>query len=67
MKGPEVEAELEAGEKAANLLGGTIRQDIALELPHNAGTRRLIVVEKTEPTPKNYPRRAGIPERKPLR
>jgi 16S rRNA (guanine527-N7)-methyltransferase len=67
MKGPEVDTELEAGERAANLLGGAIKQDIALELPTKAGPRRLIVVEKTAPSPPNYPRRAGIPERKPLK
>jgi 16S rRNA (guanine527-N7)-methyltransferase len=65
-KGPEVEAELEAGRKSAELLGGRVRRDISLQLPVSGDARRLIVVEKVSPTPERFPRRPGIPAKRPL-
>jgi 16S rRNA (guanine527-N7)-methyltransferase len=65
-KGPEVEAELEAGSKAAELLGGRMTRDISLQLPVSGDARRLIVVEKIAATPERFPRRPGIPAKHPL-
>jgi 16S rRNA (guanine527-N7)-methyltransferase len=49
-------------EPAARLLGGGAPH---LEQPEPAGSR-LLVVEKVTPTPAAYPRRVGVPSRKPL-
>ncbi len=38
----------------------------AVAVPSDYGVRSLILIEKKAPTPAAYPRRAGIPERKPL-
>jgi len=65
-KGAEIEDELEAGSRAGGILGGSIVE--ASFLP-DAGTSiatRLVIVEKTSPTPGAYPRRSGIPSRNPL-
>lgn len=65
-KGPEGEEELASSQKALGILGGELTSVHKLELPQKAGQRRLIVIKKVRPTPSRYPRRAGIPERKPL-
>lgn len=65
-KGADIEDELLAGSRAGEMLGGSIIE--ASFLP-DAGTSiatRLVVVEKTAPTPGAYPRRSGIPSRNPL-
>jgi 16S rRNA (guanine527-N7)-methyltransferase len=48
-------------EAAALMLGCTVDAEVALD-----GERRLILVRKTSPTPDRYPRRPGIPEKRPL-
>ncbi len=64
-KGAEVQAELDGSEQALQLLGGAIEQVKAVELP--GGERHhLVVVRKTEPTPAKYPRRSGMPAKRPL-
>ncbi len=65
-KGPEAEAELEEALAALKKLGGEFRQIKRLALPHEAGDRNLVVIEKVSPTPSNLPRKAGTPEKKPL-
>ncbi|MGE5509418.1 MAG: 16S rRNA (guanine(527)-N(7))-methyltransferase RsmG [Chitinophagales bacterium] len=66
LKGPEVEKEIEAGRKAARQLGGWWVRVEDIALPEGAGQRRLAVVRKDRPTPEQYPRRTGVPAKKPL-
>ena len=61
-KGLAIAEELAAGARAAPAL--RVRILAADRLP--ASETRLVVVEKTAPTPDRYPRRAGIPAREPL-
>ena len=61
-KGLDLDAELAAGERAGRLVGTTIRRAARL----GEAATRLVVVEKTAPTPARYPRRAGLPAREPL-
>ena len=46
---------------AAVMLGGIVEREEPLD-----GERRIIVVRKTEPTPPRFPRRTGVPEKRPL-
>lgn len=64
-KGREVDEEIRAADRAMNMLGGRLREVIPVSLP-NVDARHLVVVEKISATPKEYPRRAGVPERNPL-
>ncbi len=65
LKGPAVVNELESGRRAAAKLGGGGPAVIEDALP--GGIRRMIVViEKTGATPPGYPRRPGIPAKRPL-
>ena len=48
------------------LLGGRLRQLIKVDLPGVAEERYLVVIDKVAATPPNYPRRVGVPSKKPL-
>jgi len=61
-KGLELTGELAAGEIAAEMLKAAIISSDVMP----GGEARLVVVRKVGPTPKAYPRRAGIPAREPL-
>lgn len=65
-KGPDAEEEITAAKKAFEILGGKIKRIEKHELPEGGGKRSLILIEKINPTPKVYPRKAGTPEKKPL-
>jgi 16S rRNA (guanine527-N7)-methyltransferase len=65
-KGIAVEPEIERAEPALHLLGGHVREVVPVQLP-GLEPRHLVVVDKIAPTPAAYPRRAGVPEKKPLR
>lgn len=64
MKGPSVAAEVEQAEEGIALLGGRLREVRTVDV---AGlSRQLVVVEKERPTPSRYPRRPGVPAKRPL-
>jgi 16S rRNA (guanine527-N7)-methyltransferase len=46
---------------AALMLGGQVTQEVLL-----TAERRLLIVRKQQPTPARFPRRPGIPEKRPL-
>jgi len=55
--------------RAANaiaILGGNLRELKKIEMAEFADERCLIVIDKIAPTPENYPRRPGVPGKKPL-
>ena len=64
-KGVAVDDEMRAATYACELLGGRWRAVVPAQLP-GLEQRHLVVVEKVAATPAQFPRRAGIPERKPL-
>jgi len=65
-KGPDIKEELGTSQVALRVLGGQMRQVKGLELPFSMGDRNLVVVEKVAPTPEKYPRRPGVPAKRPL-
>ncbi|MDW8064939.1 MAG: 16S rRNA (guanine(527)-N(7))-methyltransferase RsmG [Anaerolineae bacterium] len=67
MKGAELEEEIAAAHRAMGLLGGRLRNRCDLAWPPHLSPRTLLVFEKIAPTPPRYPRRPGIPEKRPLR
>lgn len=64
-KGPGSREEVERAERAVALLGGAIKGTHSYRLP-SGDERSLIIVEKTNLTPAQYPRRPGHPVKKPL-
>jgi 16S rRNA (guanine527-N7)-methyltransferase len=65
-KGFDIKDELIQAQKAINILGGKFKEQKQITLPIIYEYRNLIIIEKIDLTPVNYPRRAGIPKRKPL-
>ena len=65
-KGPDVEEEMAEAGYALEELGGELVQMPKIQLPQGYGTRHLLLIKKVRPTPQGYPRRAGLPEKKPL-
>lgn len=65
-KGIRVDEEIQAAGRSLETLGGRLRESVPVRLP-GLEPRHLILVDKISPTPAAYPRRAGIPERKPIR
>lgn len=65
-KGEAATAEAWSAERAITILGGTLRRVTPVELPGLPEDRSLVVIEKVSPTPANYPRRPGIPAKRPL-
>ncbi|GAB4397482.1 MAG: 16S rRNA (guanine(527)-N(7))-methyltransferase RsmG [Anaerolineales bacterium] len=65
-KGETAHREAHAAEVALRLLGGHLQQILPVTLPEVADERYLVVVNKIAATPPAYPRRAGVPGKKPL-
>jgi 16S rRNA (guanine527-N7)-methyltransferase len=59
-KGPDIEEELKAATSAILTLGGRLREKI--EVPSGW----LVVIEKVRLTPSDFPRKPGVPSKKPL-
>ena len=66
MKGESGPAEVQTAEHAIQILGGRVQQLIPVTLPGVEDERYLVVIEKTAATPERYPRRVGIPAKRPL-
>ena len=45
---------------------GSMEQDVRFELMDTEAERSLLVIQKVKSTPKQYPRKAGIPAKEPL-
>jgi 16S rRNA (guanine527-N7)-methyltransferase len=54
-------AERQALEGAGLMLGAAVIEERSLD-----GERRIVVLEKRQPTPLRFPRRNGVPEKRPL-
>lgn len=65
-KGPKAPQELEAAREALSILGGKYVRMAPAEVPGLHETRILVVIAKEHPTPEKYPRRPGIPAKRPL-
>jgi 16S rRNA (guanine527-N7)-methyltransferase len=65
-KGHSGPAEAHNAENAFRLLGGRMRQLLPVTLPGVAEERYLVVVDKVAATPSHYPRKPGVPAKKPL-
>jgi 16S rRNA (guanine527-N7)-methyltransferase len=66
MKGDNAPAETQTAEDATQTLGGHLRQLFPIVLPGVVEERYLVVVDKIAATPDRYPRRVGIPSKRPL-
>lgn len=66
MKGPAGQEEAREAERAMALLGGRAAEVHLWQLPGAGEQRSLIVIHKIRNTPEGYPRKEGLPAKKPL-
>ena len=65
-KGEGAAAEVSSAESAILLLGGRLNRLLPVALPGLAEIRHLVLIDKVARTPTKYPRRPGIPAKRPL-
>ncbi len=67
MKGNNIKEEVEMAKNAIEKLGGKIIKIEEIKLPKTDIQRNIIIIEKVKKTPNIYPRKAGIPAKKPIK
>ena len=66
MKGSNIEEELKEAESAIIKLGGKIENIWNFKLPETDIERNIIIIRKIKDTPKQFPRKPGIPKKQPI-
>lgn len=65
-KSGSVDQELIQAEKAVKIMGGQREEVVRFSLADTDMDRSFVVIRKAKPTPKKYPRKAGLPSKEPL-
>lgn len=65
-KSEKLSEEKKDAEYAISVLGGEIEDQISFQIPNSDINRNLLIVRKKKETPANYPRKAGLPLKKPI-
>lgn len=65
-KSEKLSEEVSAAKKAIEILGGKVVTQHEFLLPNSDIYRTLLKIQKIAPTPKKYPRKAGLPSKDPL-
>lgn len=65
-KSGNIDEELNSAKKGIKILGGTITDVHKFDLGENKQGRSFVIIDKNQPTPKTYPRKAGTPSKNPL-
>jgi len=66
MKGVDPDEELNEAKRCIRELKGKIRTVHPMKLPIEQSERHIILIDKTDATPKKYPRKAGLPLKQPI-
>ncbi len=61
-----IDLELSQASKAISLLGGSLREVRKIDLEEFTDERWLVVIDKVLSTPQQYPRRPGMPAKRPI-
>lgn len=65
-KSGNIDEELDSAKKGIKILGGSITDVHKFDLGENKQGRSFVIIDKNQPTPKTYPRKAGTPSKNPL-
>jgi len=65
-KSSDISREIAISDNAIKKLGAKIKEIKEINLPGSDILRKIVIIEKTEPTPVKYPRKAGKPSKDPL-
>jgi 16S rRNA (guanine527-N7)-methyltransferase len=66
LKKGEISQELAQSQKVVDIMGGILKETRKIELKEFEDQRCLVIIDKLKPTPARYPRRAGMPEKRPM-
>jgi len=66
MKGSQSTEEVDEARFSLRELKGKIKASHQLSLPYEQSERHIVLIEKTDATPRKYPRKAGTPIKQPL-
>ena len=66
-KTQDAQNEIEEAKRAIELMGGEIESIVEGSVPFSELKHNLVLVKKVKDTPKNYPRKAGMPSKNPLK
>lgn len=58
--------EVKSAHSALQTLGGEVLEITSVDSHGNKGQKTAILTRKIKPTPSKYPRKAGIPTKRPL-
>jgi 16S rRNA (guanine527-N7)-methyltransferase len=62
----EIDQEINRAKEAITIMGGKLGQIKKIELDEFSDARYLVIIDKIYPTPNKYPRRPGLPRRRPI-
>ena len=65
-KSVNTDEEIESAIYAIELLGGKVDKVVDVDLLKGEMPRRFVILDKIQNTPDRYPRRSGMPQKKPL-
>ncbi|MCM1086516.1 MAG: 16S rRNA (guanine(527)-N(7))-methyltransferase RsmG [Muribaculaceae bacterium] len=66
-KSEKITEEMKDAKKAIITLGGRVEKQVEFMIPHSDIYRNLFIIYKEKSTPAIYPRKAGLPAKKPLK
>ncbi len=66
-KGPSAGAELKEAEQIVSRCGGLLRDKISYKLPPRGKERCILIFEKVREAEQRFPRRVGVPQKRPFR
>ena len=61
-----IDLEISQAARAISRLGGRLREVKGVDLEEFTDERQLIIIDKISPTPQQYPRRPGVPSKRPI-
>ena len=65
-KSEKLTEEMNDAGKAISIMGGRVKSQVDFQIPNSDIYRNLLTIYKEKETPANYPRKAGIPSKKPI-
>lgn len=65
-KSEKITEEAEKAKHAISVLGGQFERQVEFTFPNSDIYRNIYIIQKEKITPKKYPRKAGLPSKKPL-
>lgn len=66
LKKGDIEEEMRQAERAIETMGGELREMRNVANDVFGDDRRLVIIDKVKATPEKYPRRAGVPAKRPI-